>query len=398
MPNNWHKAFDELKEYIAKCPDIEIGMNAICISADVRPEFYRLFNAVRAKLVEDNFPLFLEKGHLLSKNWVDISQSVMDELKLESIDVPDSIRWFLIDPSDGLVRTLYDPLFDVFKGKRDIVTFEQDAVKIVADEFPKLFREGYKFWAIMSIFNLLSIDKVYRVPIPEHNDPTMADMVDLKPGLHKETVPDPRATNKISFVYDNVCTFLVPIILHSTRLDLNTAFRSDFREARWTSRLPSTQQEWYSISDIVKDYGQSKLWPDLVIYANTDYKELNLIADHFQIARPDIMVEFREEKDWYEKEGLEVIKHHYNALKPRLGSFIVCRESVSESTIKMFAQELMGLPVAEGENIKTTAQPALNIQLLNVGYDKTKLEPIIEAIIKGQTKTGGVIDENATIS
>ena len=47
MPNNWQKACNELKDYIAKHPTIEISMNAICISGDVRPGFYRLFDTAR---------------------------------------------------------------------------------------------------------------------------------------------------------------------------------------------------------------------------------------------------------------------------------------------------------------------------------------------------------------
>jgi hypothetical protein len=39
------------------------------------------------------------------------------------------------------------------------------------------------------------------------------------------------------------------------------------------------------------------------------------------IARPDIVVDIMEGTDWYESGRLEIVKHHYKVLKPRLGIF-----------------------------------------------------------------------------
>jgi hypothetical protein len=44
VSDNWQKAYSELKEYTAKNPQIDIGMNVIAIPGDVRPGFYRLFD------------------------------------------------------------------------------------------------------------------------------------------------------------------------------------------------------------------------------------------------------------------------------------------------------------------------------------------------------------------
>jgi hypothetical protein len=388
MPNNWQKAYDELKDYIAKNPGIEIGMNAVCIAGDVRPEFYRLFDTVRTSFIKDNFSALLETSYALSKNWGEVSQAVKESLKLESIDVSIDTGRFLLDSINGLMHGLFDPLFDLLKGEKGLAAFEQTAMRLVEDEFTKYSREAYQLWATASLLKLLSADRVYNVPTSDYEtDESMHP--DGMGGSREEKVPDAVGINKISFAHNVIRTFLVPkIIVHSTRPDLFIAFCPDFifNEGRWRARMTSPEQEWYRISDIALEFGRGKLWPDLAIYTGTHWNGLVMVADYYQIARPDIIVEFREEKGWYEKEGLELVERHYNVLKPKLGSFVVCREEVPEAALKKLESKPVLQSASGGTTVETTAQLALNIHLLSAGYDITKLEPIIESIIKAQTK------------
>ena len=390
MHDTWQKAYDELKSYIANNPSIEIGKDVIRVPDGLNSKFYQLFNRVRATFIKDNFSASLEKGYVLSKNWGEVSQAVTDSLKLESIDVTGRIKWFLLDPIDGLMQLLFHPLFDVLKGKKDLAAFEQSAAQLVEDKFIECFREGYQRWAIVSLIKLLAADKTYHIPIMDYSiDITPFEEGSMQNGLYQEPVPDIEETNKISFAGHPICSFIAPkIIVHSTRLDLFTAFRPDFYRAVWRAQSISPEREWYRISDIVREFGQNKLWPDLAIYTSASLKELDLIADYFKVARPDIVVECREEKGWYEKEGLELVKRHYNVLKPKLGSFVVCRESVPEAALKELEAKAVLQASDVGTTSETVVQSALNIRLLSVGYDITKLEPIIEAIIETQTKPG----------
>lgn len=396
MSSTWKKAYDELKDYISKNPTIEIAPNVVCISSDIRPEFYRLFNAVCVSFIKDNFPALLEEAYVLSKKWGEISRVVMDSLKLESIDVDASTGWFLLDPDDGLTRRLFDPLFDLLKGKKDLAAFEQTALRVSEDEFANFSSEGYQCWAIISMLKLLSTDKVYHVPRSDFDmDPSLQQ--EETQGTRDESVPDAVETNKFSFVHNIMYSFLVPkVIGHSTRLNLFTAFCRDFNfsELRWRARRLSPEQEWYRVSDIAREFGQGNLWPDLAVYTGAYWKELVVIADHFQMARPDIIVEFRVEKDWYEKDGLESVRRHYDVLKPKLGSFVVCREPVPEAAVRELESKPELQPEAKGIIPETPAQPALNLHLLSVGYDLAKLEPIIEAMFKAQTKPKEVTAEN----
>lgn len=415
MSNNWQEAYDELKDYIKKNSGIEIGTGVICIPSDVRSEFYRLFDKVRLGFIKDNLPGLLENSYIMSKKWNEASHTAIDSLKLESIDLEPDPSWFLHDPNDGLMRILFDPLFDVLKGKKDLAAFEQTATNALEDGFNKYYREGYHSWAVMSLLKLLSTDKVYYVK-PADIDADASSHVEAAAveGL-EESVPDATETNKISFKHSLKFSFLGPnIIGHSASLNLFAAFVPDFAysESKWRARGFNAQREWYEMSDIKREFGGGNLWPDLAVYTGEHKKELTVAADFSRTAQPDIIIEFKIDKDWYEKEGLETVKRHYNILKPKLGSFVVCMDIVPEAAIKELEQKPTLQPVAMGTVPEATVEgapqplavaagdeavikPPLNIHLLSVGYDITKLEPIIEAI-KAQTKPEKATVENTT--
>ena len=391
MPSSWQKAYDELKGFISNNTSIEIGANVVCISSDVRPEFYRLFNTVCVRFIKETFPDLLKESCVMSKNWGEISQKLMGGLKLESIDVDTTIKWFLLDPKDGLTRGLFDSLFDLLKGKNDLSAFEQAADRLVKDEFTRCCREGYQCWSIVALLHLLSTDKVYHLPVTDFDMNPSLQPEELY-GRRQENVPHAVETNRISFVHNIMYSFLIPrVIGHSTRLNYFTAFCRDFNysEVRWRARDLSPEQEWFGISDIVRDFGRGDLWPDLAIYTGSYHSKLVVIADYFKMARPDIIVEFRVEKDWYEKEGLEPIRRHYNVLKPRLGSFVVCREPVPKTALQeLEPKPELHQPEAIGAAIRPTYKPAPDIHLLSVGYDIPKLEPIVDTMLKGITSQG----------
>jgi hypothetical protein len=380
MSTIWLNAFEELKRYTADNPGIEIIPNAVCIPADVRPEFYRLFNAVCLSFITDKFPGYLENGKELSRAWKTVSQAVTNNLGLEELKVPDGSKWFLMDPADGLTRVLIDPLFDVLKGKADLAGFEQNATAQTAVKFTTFFCEGYRLWCVISLIQSISADRAYTVPAVDYYEPSMADFTDLRPGTHKELVPEPRETRKIAFEHVPLCTFLVPtVIVNAPRLGSYAAFRAGFCEARWQARNVSGAQEWFAISDINREFGQGEQWPDLCIYINGNLKELTLVADYYQVAQPDIIIECRESNDWYQKEGLLMIKRHYDVLRPRLGSFVICRQPVPEGAIR----ELNPQPGLECSSIRPDGftQNVPNITLMNAGYEPCRLEPVLKAMM-----------------
>lgn len=71
------------------------------------------------------------------------------------------------------------------------------------------------------------------------------------------------------------------------------------------------------------------------------------------------------------REGLDLIKRRHEVLKPRLGTFIVCREGVDAGALKDL-------------ETNSISQIGSGICLLDAGYDAARLGPIIEAIIKAK--------------
>ena len=58
---NWYQNFDELKDYIKGHPSIEISASVMVMLDDVRPEFYRLFDRVRAAFVKEKYPTLRQR-------------------------------------------------------------------------------------------------------------------------------------------------------------------------------------------------------------------------------------------------------------------------------------------------------------------------------------------------
>lgn len=143
-PNSWREAYSEFTEYIAGNPKIKIGRSVIAIPADVRPEFYRLFDTVRVAFLKERFPALLDEAEPLSKNYKEVRGEVAKLLGLADISVPASLNWFLQEPTNGLIRVFFNPLFDLLKGKIDAAIFEQVASRSIESSFKGFYRRGMR--------------------------------------------------------------------------------------------------------------------------------------------------------------------------------------------------------------------------------------------------------------
>lgn len=398
MSNSWQKAYSGLKDYITGNPKIEIGKNVIAIPGDVRPEFYRLFDTVRVAFLKEKFQTLLDEAVPLSKNYTEVGQEVTKSLGLADIKVSASLNWFLNDPVNGLIRLLFDPLFDLIKGKIDADTFEHVASINIENSFSKLFRSGYEKWVVLSLANLLAPDKAHAVPVKDaHMDSSDTDG-DVVPGLREEPVPEPKETEHLSLGHMGEAVFIVPdFIVHSAKLNRYVSIRTDIAEASWTAKLVSDKREWYHLRSLMKQYIVIAHWPDLAIYIDDQPEDLALVADFGRFCRPDMIVECMEQADWYQQGGLDRVKRNHDFLKPRLGSYVVSRLPVPEEAFK----ELMPEPVAresavegatpiEPEPEKVSGEPEkqpLDIHIITAGYDQSQLAPIIETLLPSEEAT-----------
>jgi hypothetical protein len=244
-------------------------------------------------------------------------------------------------------------------------------------------------------------DGAYLVPVPDETiDPELVP-ADSYPGEFWQEIPDLVELKKLSLDVCEYTLLLVPqVILHSDRLKVFVSMRTDFQDVYFKAiKLFDniTSMEWYRIEDIRARYGIAHLWPDIGIYLNGAGKELRVVADYLYIARPDIVIDVMENSDWYESGGMEIVKHHNAILKPRLGSFVICCEPITQTVMKELEpnQQPQEITIASEEGIgQSTGQrivdlnklsagvnkSLVNINLLDVGYDVCKLEPIIDAM------------------
>jgi hypothetical protein len=103
-----------------------------------------------------------------------------------------------------------------------------------------------------------------------------------------------------------------------------------------------------------------------------------------------------EDPDWYDNGKLSIVKVQNKALKPRLGSYVVCRrgvpgEAINEIRADLEAeQDLIAKQIEAGWPPEERLQASPPIYLLEAGYDRLKLEPIINEIVRSRIKLNGV--------
>jgi len=79
------------------------------------------------------------------------------------------------------------------------------------------------------------------------------------------------------------------------------------------------------------------------------------------------------------KTDLDRIKFCHNALRPKLGTYLVCLQPVPGLYAELLPEQEKddtGEPVA----VKETASLDGGIHILDVGFDQTKLDPIISVL------------------
>lgn len=410
---DWKKHYEELKALIAKNPDLELTPSVICIPPEIRGEFYRLFDAIRISIIKDNFPGMLEAGAAVSRAWIEAVQKAIADYKLKNIEMDIETTRFLDNPEDGLARILFDPLFDVLRGKKDLASFERDIPGVILTGYKRYIRDGYHAWTTLSLLGLMGADELLTVkPSELDEDPSLHVEMTVQ-GLTEE-LPNAVEATKLTFKQILKFSFLFPnVIAHSVKIGSYISFVPDFEysEAKWLAKNLPQDRTWFEMSALRNTIGQTDLWPDIAIYQGKEWKDVVIAADTVYVGRPDIILELRTEKDWFEREGIESIKRHYDALSPTIGSFVICLNEVPLAAFEALAPKppekldaaaevednnakvAVGEEIAPPVNAETAAKEALEealppppkIHLLSVGLDVAKLQPVIDAMISPKT-------------
>ena len=403
MSKSWQVTYDDIKNFIAQHPSIEINPGVMSIPTDVRPDFYRLFDALRDNFVKDNIPDFLEKTLALSSNHEGIRNKLSTGLGLEEIEIETSLNDFIRSPLGLMTGLLSEPAFDLLMGKSNPGTFDEISARKIVSAFETFFQQGYKSWLTLSLLQLMSPDSAFIVPLS--NDVSAPYDYDIgNAGTQdKQMLPDAVPASRLSFNRTPYFVLLVPkVIVHSKRLNVFVSLLQEFRFVPTEARYRNQQIEWYRLPDLIAKLGQGRIWPDLVIYLARQPNDLLLVADMFNMARPDIIVNILHKRDLGDPGKLAMFKSQNDIFAPRLGSFIVSSEALSDaemeacnSQIQPRAQRIENaegkLPVGATQLPESPLTPTApggplprDIKVLGVGYDAGKLEPIADAIIQSQ--------------
>jgi hypothetical protein len=239
----WQDAYAELKGFISGHPEVEIKAEKISLPNEVRPDFYRLFDATRAAFVEEHFPRLMSEAATLGRHYFKAESDVIESLKMDSISIPLPVRRFMSKPVNECMRGLFDILFDLLLGRIDSESFEKKALKNIAASYEPLYQSGYEKWMVLSLVELLDADKVLQSPV---KNITMYD-VQKRGGVVEEEIPVPKEAKAIVFNDEPECCFVMPdVLVHSSRLDKYIAIRSQIVRTLGISTKPCKAREGLS--------------------------------------------------------------------------------------------------------------------------------------------------------
>jgi hypothetical protein len=354
ISNNWHQEYKELLDFIAVHSEIKIKPDSVSVPQNVRPNFYQLVNTTATTLVKEKLPALLDEAKILSSNYLKTEEEVTKILSMNDIIQPKPLYWFLRDPIDGFKRELMDLVFDLLKGKIDIEKFEEIASQNLAASFRPLHLLGYKKWVSLAIIKLLEADNLFQIILRSPDHSGLAMITEEGRGT-EDVIPPPQESDCLSFDHGHNQLLIVPdFIVHSSKVNRYISLRTEIGESAVTATNASQKREWCFL-DSITEWGAGFI----PLYTADNPEEISLVADVKRLCKPDLIIDCKDQEKWFEQESLDQIQSQHECLQPRLGTYIVSMKTVPE-------HQQIKLP--EG------------IHVLNVGFDDSKLEPIVKII------------------
>ncbi|MBN1975267.1 MAG: hypothetical protein JW787_16610 [Sedimentisphaerales bacterium] len=344
----WKQKFDVLKDYIKSNSEIYIDMREISIPENLRDKFYQYFDDIRNTFVEDFFASLPIEVDTLCTNYNQAEKELIDCLKLDRVELPIDLMSFLHNPREGMVRWIYNRLFEVIQEKIALEDFEHMAENDIFSTTAEMYRLGYEAWAVFTFITSLEPDEAYFVELDKEDNPIVGELKEVAFGrqFHHNTKRLPE------------------FIIHSKKLDSYVAVKMP------VAREVDTYYPEYKISKkiIKKLTGDTSSVLESRIMFVSMLKNLEKIPVYIdilerQIQNPDLIIEFLAEEELADKYKISQVQSRTGFMKPKLGSTIVVmnpgEKPVSESSIE-------------------------GIDIFLVGFDKEKFEPVIDKLLVGK--------------
>ncbi|NLD36978.1 MAG: hypothetical protein GX654_08920 [Desulfatiglans sp.] len=342
----WKQEYESLKTFISSNKEILISPYETSIPRPLRDEFYSRFDQVRKAFVRSwESHLFVDIC-ALGRSYTEAEERLFKILALKKhIELQVDLASILHNPEEGMMRLIYDPLFELIQCKITENDFEVKAAKNLNQNALEMFRLGYELWAAISIILLLDPDKIFRVSLDENDKPFVSELDQIVIGAQ----------------HHHAAKRIPELILHSKTLNTHIAFKMPLRGEVDYYNLPTELPTQRMLRDRTGD--TSMALADRMIFMSViqDLNNIPVFAELHErkITSPDLTIEFLTAHDLSDEGALSRVQNRMQIMKPSFGGRIVVVN-----------------PRAESEVYETDK----NIMAYSVGLDERKLQPIIDKL------------------
>ena len=360
MSESFSQAYARLKDFIGTHPEVEIGESVISIPEDVRARFYAEFNAARGAFVEEKFPALLDRAGLLQENYRRAEENLAGLLSWEDSPMMAPVQRFLRGFKESMERELFDPLFDMLKGRESIESFEQKGSEAIATLWPAVFRGGYEKWATLTLLKLLEPEKALRVNIRPLSPGERAKSPAYAPTAE---IPAPEESRSFLFSQPRNAILSVPdLIVRSAPLQRFVGIRSEFTQGMYNAFSASPEREWFPVTTDLLVVLESGL---TLLYLSNRAEEIALISDVTKFCRPDMVLWCIDAQAIARQEALERMRIVNSKLNPLKGCFAIATDAWQGEGAEL------GL---KGD------EQSPRVQVLSAGFDESRLKIVVDAL------------------
>jgi hypothetical protein len=345
LESHWKHEYGILKDYIASNPEIHINPYEVCIPEDLRGRFYQYFDNIRGAVVESWSSTFGFDACFLSKNFIASANTLSETLNL-NIELPLDLSSFLRTPKEGMMRLIYNRLFELVQGKIPEDDFERIAEGDLAAEATGMFRIGYETWVALALIVLMEPDELFGVALDGDNKPLVTEI------------------GKIAFgrQFHHPAKRIPEFILHSNKMDRYIAFKMPLAREVNSYHVPVEFPTQRLLRNRNGDTSSALDHRMIFLSVVKNLKEAPVFADIHKrtINGPDLSIEFVMEQDLSDSEMIEQIQNRLEIMKPRLGGTLVLMDSKPKS-----------------ESFKITS----SLDAFSVGLGQSALQPNIDKLV-----------------
>ncbi len=191
-------------------------------------------------------------------------EELTTRLGLKGFTYPREFSSFISDPIGHLKKKLFNYTYDLIRGRLGLEEYKRKAVSALNTSLRTNMRTAYQIWGIASLMSILA-DEGFTLVYPEHGFLNF----------------DRSGKQKLGIIPPNAVLF-----------SFEYGFISIFHEA-------PRPISWEDTSDLQRIWGlYTALRPDVMIYGGAVFNIVKL-DENPPIMKPDLILEFKELEDWY---------------------------------------------------------------------------------------------------